>query len=82
MKIGRTERHPEDRLKDYQTYCPYGDFTLEYFIYTDCRDEVERWVHEALAHKRRNGEWFECSVAEARTVLEPFDTVYLPEEYV
>ena len=60
FKIGKTIRHPKDRLKDMQTMCPVQ---LELVYYFESKDlvNVERILHHNLKSFRRHGEWFELS---------------------
>ena len=55
-KIGRTIKHPEIRLRNYQLYSPYRDYNLEYFVKYEDVYPVELWIHEN--YEQEQGEWY------------------------
>ncbi|EJO9576565.1 GIY-YIG nuclease family protein [Salmonella enterica] len=57
-KIGMTI-NVHDRLRSYQTYSPYRDFTLEHYQFYSDRRAVESKIHKFLAPFALEGEWFE-----------------------
>ena len=59
-----------DRLKNYQTSSPFRDFELEYFCKVNDRRASEAKAHQLLDSKfHRQGEWFCCSLKDARQIL-------------
>ena len=69
LKIGRAF-DPESRLKNYQTGCPNREYVIHYVseYSTNCVD-LERLVHTILDPVRLQGEWFGCTVAQARAAI-------------
>lgn len=55
LKIGFTERDPEERLKELQTGCPHK---LRLVATTFGDRETERLWHDEYADLRTSGEWF------------------------
>ena len=59
-----------DRLKGYQTSSPFRDYELQFFCKVNDRRASESQAHQLLASKfYQQGEWFQCSVEEARQVI-------------
>ena len=59
-----------DRLKGYQTSSPFRDYELQFFCKVNDRRASESQAHQILAAKfNQQGEWFQCSVEEARQVI-------------
>ena len=59
-----------DRLKGYQTSSPFRDYELQFFCKVNNRRASESQAHQILASKfNQQGEWFQCSIEEARQVI-------------
>jgi hypothetical protein len=59
-----------DRLKGYQTSSPFRDYELQFFCKVKDRRASESQAHQLLASKfHQQGEWFQCSIEEARQVI-------------
>ena len=58
IKIGFSEKHPEGRLKDFQTG---NSKKLILLGYIEGTFEDESSLHQEFYEERRNGEWFEPS---------------------
>lgn len=56
-KIGMTV-NVHERLRSYQTYSPYRDFTLEHYQFYSDRRAVESKIHKFLKPFALEGEWF------------------------
>lgn len=72
VKIGSTERNPDDRAKELMTTGVPALFKVVYSRYVfDCK-LAEELVHKALGEQRKNNdrEFFAVSVAEAIEVIE------------
>lgn len=69
-KIGRAQS-PAKRLATVQTGNAYGVYLHRVFWVDDLRsaENVERRSHEIARHFRLQGEWFECPVNVAHTVI-------------
>lgn len=55
LKIGFTDRDPEQRLKELQTGCPHA---LRLLATQPGNQEIERAWHQEYGHLRTTGEWF------------------------
>jgi hypothetical protein len=69
LKIGRAF-DPESRLKNYQTGCPNREYVIHYISeYNDDCVALEKRVHQLLDPVRLQGEWFGCTVEQARGAI-------------
>lgn len=73
VKIGRTIRHPKQRVKELETTGVPCPFEIEFAVWVyDC-EEVEKTIHEHLTHHNKrvspNREFFEIDVSEAVLVV-------------
>lgn len=67
VKIGRS-RNVFNRIKNYQTYSPYRDFKLEYYLRIYNIDEVENIFYDMFGYE--NNEWFNIPITEAISIIE------------
>lgn len=76
LKIGRTTRLPEERADELSRQtgvpAPYQVVFSEFF--EDCH-AAEKAVHEALAARRRKGEFFRVSIDEAVAAIEEYKRI-------
>lgn len=79
IKIGRTRRTVADRQRESQTFVP-GGLRLIGYIPTGDSVTLETRLHREYAHKRRDNEFFELSVAEARSIIENFGGIFCPSD--
>lgn len=60
---------PRDRLKQYQTGCPFSDYKLEgYYFSFDVR-KTEKEIHDKLKQFHVKGEWFSLDVQNLRKFI-------------
>jgi hypothetical protein len=65
IKIGfSTKDTPFHRLKDYETYAPFG-IELIGFVEIERPQSHEKMIHRDLSEKRLKNEWFDISKEEA-----------------
>lgn len=60
----------EDRLNGYQTSSPFRDYVLQYKYDVNNRRKAESQAHTELQKSyERKGEWFKCTLEQARVVV-------------
>jgi len=60
----------EDRLNNYQTSSPFRDYVLQYKYDVNNRRKAESQAHTELQKSyERKGEWFKCTLEQARVVV-------------
>jgi len=64
VKIGYTDRDPEERIKEQHSGLPYSH-ELEYEILVNNPHSDEQSAHRKLASKHESKEWFRCTPEEA-----------------
>jgi len=72
LKIGKTERCPEERISELSSVTAIPtEFVLEYKIHVSNCDIAEKTVHESLCTFRvsNNREFFKIGVNEAKDVM-------------
>ncbi len=68
IKIGMSNSpDPKKRISQIETASPYG-IELLYTIITSVPNKLESYLHNVLADKRLNGEWFNVSKIEVSNI--------------
>ena len=73
VKVGKSDRDPETHRKyELETTGVPDSFNVEYSVFVDDHDNVERVVHKALSSCRYkpNREFFECSIPTAINAIQ------------
>lgn len=72
LKVGRTAEHPRARAAQLHTTGVPTPFKLEYAVWVDCCDSVERTVHQVLRSHRmdRKREFFTVELSAVVRVME------------
>ncbi len=74
VKVGKTTRSPQARLRDAATWCPVGTFKVEYAVLVDDCGELEARFRRAYEGDIVRGEWHRITVDEAKAFLwQPVD---------
>jgi Meiotically up-regulated gene 113 len=60
-KIGKTDRHPETRLKELNRQQSAYPLLLEYYVEVPDSAVAESHFHQRYQRYRQHGEWFELS---------------------
>lgn len=66
VKLGRAV-DPLDRIKQYQTGCPFREYKLEFFMKVKDQRFYEKYFEEHFEHKN---EWFKMEVDSAISILQ------------
>jgi hypothetical protein len=80
VKIGRSTRHPSQRLRELYTTGVPTRFELEYCCRVENCDVAERKAHARLKARRESKEFFRCTATEAIAVLETMGITILARE--
>jgi len=59
-----------DRAKNYQTYTPFADFKVSFKKRFKDRYVAEKAAHKELTRYPSRGEWFRCTIAQAKEIIE------------
>ncbi len=79
VKVGYTERHPNERVREFnRTGVPYG-YVVEYAIQVAEPYQLEQDAHCTLSSCRAGKEWFKCTVAHATSVIQMHARLLLRE---
>jgi Meiotically up-regulated gene 113 len=71
-KIGKTDRHPETRLKELNRQQSAYPLLLEYYVEVPDSAVAENHFHQRYQRYRQHGEWFEMSRAISAQVVQDF----------
>lgn len=68
IKIG-CAMNIDKRVDGFNTGDPHRAYRVEHRIFSSHREKAEQYCHARLAPFRGHGEWFRCSIAQARCIL-------------
>jgi Meiotically up-regulated gene 113 len=71
-KIGKTDRHPETRLKELNRQQSAYPLLLEYYVEVPDSAVAENHFHQRYQRYRQHGEWFELSRSISAQVVQDF----------
>jgi Meiotically up-regulated gene 113 len=71
-KIGKTDRHPETRLKELNRQQSAYPLLLEYYVEVPDSALAENHFHQRYQRHRQHGEWFELSRSISAQVVQDF----------
>jgi Meiotically up-regulated gene 113 len=71
-KIGKTDRHPETRLKELNRQQSAYPLLLEYYVEVPDSAVAENHFHQRYQRYRQHGEWFEMSRSVSAQVVQDF----------
>lgn len=68
IKVGSTI-DVDDRLRQYNTGCPFRDYRILGYVFSSDRGELEDLIHQKLAKHRLSGEWFDIPSTTIKALL-------------